>query len=207
MDKSKNKTFNIFLYSVLAITVILLGLVVYIMTNGEKASNNDTKQVSGSVEEKNINKTEEPKSATIGDILNAIDETNKEQKVQINPKDIIRIKGVTTSSPNSAGGVDLNVKWTNMSDKTIKYITFTAYPVNAVGDVVYSDINRYALGKFRGQETGPIEKGQGNKAGWVFENAWYNNTIIKANLTQIDIEYMDGTRQILNQEEIEQAIY
>lgn len=148
----------------------------------------------------------------IEDILNAIDEVNKDQGKKneikdINPKELIRITSVTTSEPNVAGGVDLDIKWTNMSDKIIKYITFTAYPVNAVGDIVECTIRTRNKGEFRGQQTGPINKGEGSKSGYVYENAWYNNTIIKATIMQIDIEYMDGTKVTLSPLQVDEVIY
>ena len=167
-----------------------------------------------------INKTEESSSdievnknlndIDIQELLNALQNVTKEnEQVQenINPKDIIRIKSITTSEPNYANGVDLEIEWTNMSDKVIKYITFTAYPINAVGDIVECNIRTLNRGQFKGQETGPIEKGKGNKEGYVFQNAWYNNTIVKAMLMQIDIEYMDGTKVKLDSSQIDEVIY
>lgn len=146
---------------------------------------------------------------SLDDLLNAIDEVNKEQKKEedINAKELIRIKSVTTSKPNSANGVDLKIQWTNMSEKEIKYITFTAYPVNAVGDIVECTIRTRYKGQFKGQETGPIKKGEGNKAGYVYENAWYNNTIVKAILMQVDIQYMDGSMVTLSGQKLDEVIY
>ena len=130
---------------------------------------------------------------------------NEQQK--INAKELIRVKSITTSEPNIAGGVDLDIKWTNMSDKVIKYITFTAYPINAVGDIVKCTIRTQNEGQFKGQQTGPISKGEGNKEGYIYANAWYNNTIVKAILMQIDIEYMDGSTVCLMGENLDEVIY
>lgn len=146
---------------------------------------------------------------SLGDLLNAIDEVNKEQNKEedINAKELIRIKSITTSKPNSANGVDLKIQWTNMSEKEIKYITFTAYPVNAVGDIVECTIRTRNKGQFKGQETGPIKKGEGSKTGYVYENAWYNNTIVKAILMQVDIQYMDGSMVSLSGQKLDEVIY
>lgn len=141
----------------------------------------------------------------LGDLLNAIEEVNKEEN--INAKELIRIKSITTSKPNSANGVDLKIQWTNMSEKEIKYITFTAYPVNAVGDIVECTIRTKNKGQFKGQETGPIKKGEGSKTGYVYENAWYNNTIVKAILMQVDIQYMDGSMVSLSGQKLDEVIY
>ncbi len=71
------------------------------------------------------------------------------------PKTPIEILKVFIRSTNSVGGVTPNIVWRNNSGKTIKYITFSMVPINAVGDVVTCDIRRYST--FNGTITGPIE--------------------------------------------------
>lgn len=133
-------------------------------------------------------------------------EKEKKEQATKTARDILRIKKVITSTPNSAGGVDLNIHWTNMSDKTIKYIVFTVNAYNAVDDIVYSDIG-YSKSAVRVQETGPIKKGDGNKSGYLWSNTWYNSTISYAKIKEIEIEYMDGTTCTLSQDQISYITY
>lgn len=51
-------------------------------------------------------------------------------------KNTIKIKKAYLSSPNSAGGVDAHLVWKNVSNKSIKYLNWRGYPINAVGDPV-----------------------------------------------------------------------
>lgn len=120
-------------------------------------------------------------------------------------REIIRVSRVYTSSPNSANGVDLHIEWTNNSKKTVKYITFTVEPYNAVGDVVRCEIR--GRSRFSGHETGPIKPGQSYGYDRLWENAWYNNTIKKAVLLEINIEYMDGTIITLKENDIAHIQY
>lgn len=53
----------------------------------------------------------------------------------------IQLLSVTTSEPNSAGGIDLYIKWKNTSEKTVKYAYFTCDLYNAVDDNVENDIS------------------------------------------------------------------
>ena len=62
----------------------------------------------------------------------------------------------TYTKINSVGGVELDITWKNMSDKTIKYITFTLMPYNAVGDLVKCEIRNSSIANCK--VTGPIEK-------------------------------------------------
>lgn len=115
-------------------------------------------------------------------------------------RSIIRVSKVYTENPNSAGGVNFNVIWQNTSDKVIKYCRFTVVPYNAVNDIVACTIRRES--EYTGKVTGPVNPGQWNGEGTVWENAWYNNTIIKAKLTGIRIDYMDGTSEKLSGEDV-----
>jgi len=72
----------------------------------------------------------------------------------INYQSLIRIKKVDVAQINSVGGVDMSIYWGNLSPKTIKYITFTVEPYNAVGDVVACEITRRTRANLK--LTGPI---------------------------------------------------
>ena len=96
-----------------------------------------------------------------------------------------------TSNPNSAGGVDANIIWKNISDKIVKYARFTAAPYNAVDDMVSSEIGGETLKKMK--VTGPVKPGSTNGYGSTWECIWYNHSITHMKITGIELEYMDGT--------------
>lgn len=103
----------------------------------------------------------------------------------------ILISKVSTDNPNSAGGVNFRVVWKNTSDKVIKYCFFTVVPYNAVGDIVSCTIRHES--EYTGKVTGPIAPGQWYGEGKYWDCAWYNNSIVKAKLKKVVINYMDGT--------------
>ena len=102
----------------------------------------------------------------------------------------IVIDKIGVSRPNSAGGVDFQYGATNLSEKTIKYLTFTGTPYNAVGDRVRGEIRRSS--SFSCKDTGPYASNlsTGNRR---CENAWYNHTIQCVKVTRVKITYMDNT--------------
>jgi hypothetical protein len=103
-------------------------------------------------------------------------------------------------SPNSAGGVSVQLDFVNLSGKTIKYADFYFIPYNAVGDAVSCRTRRQSE---RGvQCTGPLENGLW-KRGMVFSNAWYNNSIKTVKITKIDIQYIDGSKTEISESEVE----
>jgi hypothetical protein len=108
---------------------------------------------------------------------------------------------LATSEPNSANGVDLEIVFKNVSaDKTIKYCTFSVVPYNAVNDAVNCTIRKRS--KFNGKVTGPIAPGQTEGEGRSWSCAWYNNTIKRAELTGVRIEYTDGSIVEIGQNDI-----
>ncbi|BBI31902.1 hypothetical protein [Cohnella abietis] len=118
---------------------------------------------------------------------------------------IIRVSKVYPGKPNSADGVDLYIHWTNKSNKTIKYIYFDVVPINAVGDIVSSDIGGRST--FRAKDTGPIKSGVSFGSEYYWENAWYNSTIKKVQLQQIDITYMDDSSDTISGDDIKYIQY
>lgn len=101
-----------------------------------------------------------------------------------------------TKEPNSAGGVDLELEFTNSNSKTIKYIYFTVTPYNAVDDVVSSEIGGKSTTKLR--YTGPIRPNE--KSSIIGDCIWYNVSIKYAIISQIDIQYMDGEKVRIDME-------
>ena len=130
-------------------------------------------------------------------------EKNKSAAQKIH--DIIRVKYVRTDEPNSAGGVDLHIYWQNTSKKTIKYVRFTVDAYNRVNDLARCSIRRES--EFTGKVTGPIKPGQWYGGDIIWPCAWYNSTIVKAILTKIKIEYMDGTTCEIDGPDLMYAVY
>lgn len=121
--------------------------------------------------------------------LKAIENSYPQRIVLLNKKIIITKNYL--HSPNSAGGCDYSFVYTNVSGKTIKYLTWEGNAYNAVGDVVTCDIrdNHYIAGK----DTGPYENND-TYCGGTWDCVIYRYSAKKIELTSIDIEYMDGTR-------------
>lgn len=92
------------------------------------------------------------------------------------------------------GGTDVHIDFVNKSDKTIKYIKFYCTPYNAVGDSVSCTLSNKSEALLKG--TGPYEKGQSNSDNFWMK-VWYNTTISKIDLTRIEIEYTDRTKETL----------
>ena len=123
----------------------------------------------------------------------------------IDVKNCVQMLKLKTGEPNSAGGVDLFIECKNTSDKTIKYAYFTCDLYNAVDDRVEDTISHSY--SFTGKVTGPIEPGQIIGKGEYFQNAWWNNSGKYAKLTQIKIEYMDGTEIEIPQSRTAELFY
>jgi hypothetical protein len=96
--------------------------------------------------------------------------------------------------PNIVGGIDVSIYFINISEKTIKYVTFEVIPYNAVGDVVASEIGGEITAYLK--ETGPIESGKANItpstswSGW--KAVWYNPTVKCIEIVGIEVIFMDG---------------
>lgn len=129
----------------------------------------------------------------------------REQEIQQHIEELrntIRVKKCYSGRPNSAGGVSLYITYVNMSDtKVIKYADFSCVPYNSVDDPVRCEIRRRS--EFTARDNGPYKKGEGNlSTNWYWENAWYNSTITYVKLTNIRIEYMDGSTYTIGADEI-----
>jgi hypothetical protein len=100
------------------------------------------------------------------------------------------VTAITTSSPNSAGGVDVSFQAVNVGEREIKYVSFGVIPFNRVGDVVSSSIGNRR--EFRGLYTGPLRSGQ-SISGLRWRNAWYNYSIVCAELKDLSVTFMDDS--------------
>ena len=105
--------------------------------------------------------------------------------------------------PTSTGRVDLRFDIQNTSSKRIKYAVFYLVPYNAVYDIVGSEIGGIAEKGVK--VTGPLEPNQIHEA--YFEMVWFNNTIRSANLTKVEIQYMDGTEETVQGSEVTSVSY
>ena len=113
-------------------------------------------------------------------------------------KNSVKITSYYLTSPNSASGVDAYFYYKNLSDKPIKYLVWEGYPINAVGDMVSCTIRDYS--NYRGKDTGPVKKG--SSGGGCWSCAWYNWEAKKLILTGVDIEYMDGSKLLIREDEL-----
>jgi len=129
----------------------------------------------------------------------------QEQAKRDKLQSIIRVSKLFTSDPNSAGGVDFHVIWQNTSDKVIKYCNFSVVPYNAVNDSVKCTIRHSS--EYNGRVTGPVNPKEWYGEGYRWSNAWYNNTIVRAELIGIRVEYMDGTTENIRKEDIKYVMY
>lgn len=114
----------------------------------------------------------------------------------------IAISSLWKSKPNSVGGIDVQVGFKNITDKTIKYITFYFQAFNNVDDIVYCTIRGYS--DFGGKVTGPILPTKTKLAYW--ENYWYNHKIKYIKIQKVKIEYMDGAHRLIEKSEVDKII-
>ena len=108
-------------------------------------------------------------------------------------KKSIEIIKYYTSSPNSAVGVDCNIIWKNLSEKTVKYVRFTVVPYNEVNDRVKGEHDYNGNGEKTVSVTGPVKSKQIFGYGTYWDCLWYNWTIDYMLITGIEIEYLDGS--------------
>lgn len=101
----------------------------------------------------------------------------------------IRITDAHLASPNSAGGCDYILYYTNNSQKTIKYLTWKGHVYNAVNDRVSCEIRHTSYAS--GRDTGPIAPGQ--HGGGLWDCIIYNYSARELKLSSITIQYMDNT--------------
>lgn len=120
-------------------------------------------------------------------------------------REIIRVSKLIPSKPNSDSGVDLYITFQNKSPKEIKYAYFIVVPYNAVGDRVRCTITGESEAQLR--DTGPIKQGQTSGSGGFWECVWYNSTITEAKITEIKIDYMDGSTALLSGDDIGYVMY
>ena len=90
---------------------------------------------------------------------------------------------------NYVGGVDVNISFKNLSNKSIKYVTFTARFKNSVGDNVYCSIRSTSTMDL--DYTGPLNSGRSDTAYW--DAVIYNWNCSQIHFDEIEVTFMDGT--------------
>ncbi|MBO5677012.1 MAG: hypothetical protein J6S02_02570 [Bacteroidaceae bacterium] len=115
---------------------------------------------------------------------------------------VLSINQVTLHSPNSAGGCDCTVYYTNKSAKTIKYLYWSGDFYNAVNDLVSCEIRRSY--SFTGKDTGPVERDKTGGGTWDCVIYDWSASYIK--LTDIHIVYMDGSTVLIGAADIRRLL-
>lgn len=98
------------------------------------------------------------------------------------------------NGPDSVGGVGVQFSIRNEGEKTIKYVTISFIPYNQVGDAVSSSIG--GRSEFGIICTGPIAPNK--KQSGRCECIWYNYSITSVRVSKAEIEYMDGTTEVID---------
>lgn len=101
------------------------------------------------------------------------------------------IWSATPSYPNSAGGVDVSIEFTNTSFETIKYINYTVRAYNSVGDPAGGEIRESSYRYLK--DTGPHRSGDTDKSRWG--TLYYNWSIECVQVTKASIEFMTGKKK------------
>lgn len=99
-----------------------------------------------------------------------------------------------TYSMDYLGGVQWNFKIRNNTDKQIKYVTIQWSCYNAVGDLVYDDINGRSYVRLR--YTGPLDA-YSTSVLICNSTKFYDNNYYSQKITEVIVEYMDGTTEKL----------
>ncbi len=94
-------------------------------------------------------------------------------------------------------GTGIKFSVSNLSKKTIKYISFTVLGINPVGDVVKAK-NRLNSIILKG--VGPIE--QDRAATFKFDYTWFSDLPESAEIKSIKVQFMDNSIVIINPKEI-----
>lgn len=94
--------------------------------------------------------------------------------------------------PDAVGGVSIELKLNNRG-KTIKYAKLYVTALNQLGDPAPCTVHQEATRVL--SITGPIDA-EKNSDKLIFETVWYNSTITEAVLSQMIVEYTDGSKEL-----------
>lgn len=107
---------------------------------------------------------------------------------------------VYTSSPNSAGGVEVTFIIYPLSEIPIKYIKLNMQAYNSVNDLVTSDIDGKKTKALR--MVGPMKRDYSIEI-FGFENVWYNHTIRCSEITHVEVILMDKSSKTYSGKELD----
>jgi hypothetical protein len=117
--------------------------------------------------------------------------TAREQAIRYNLPIIMMLRGRT---PNSAGGVAVELEFENISDKTINSIIFSITPYNEAGKPVACDVRLGTCSVLKA--TGPFRPGTHYSRSW--ENVWYSRNISCLRVDSVTVRYLDDATQMIN---------
>ncbi len=137
---------------------------------------------------------DEPKVEKTENVESTKNTEEKVEDVKYDKTNSVEITDLTISPSGADGGVSVNMEIKNTSDKTIKYFTWEGMLLNRVGDPVKcaktGDIIK------RGIIIGPVEPGKSTESHWT--NLWYTRLANNIGISKIQIDYMDGSRIVIN---------
>lgn len=127
-------------------------------------------------------------------------EQKLEQAAIDEARSIIRVTKLEISRHDSAGGVYVYFNFINNSDKVISYVNFGFSFYNAVGDLVQCEIAKDTVN--RCYKTGPYAKGEGLQGYSWHWGKYYNGDIASVKLESLSVEYDDGSKVTLTDDQI-----
>ena len=111
-------------------------------------------------------------------------------KAKINKQPFI-IWSASPSSPDSAGGVSLDIRFTNTAPETIKYIRYTVRGYNSVGDPAGGEIRASSYRTLR--DVGPHRPDVTETTHWG--ELYYNWSLECVQITKLTLEYLNGKKK------------
>ena len=112
---------------------------------------------------------------------------------------------------DNAGGNEVTIKFTNCSSQKIKYVYFTGYFLNAVGDKCRDEINGSTVWKYTG--VGPVSRipNTPDRFGSYIkyfhsDPLFYSKNARKFRLSSVTIEYMNGKKAVLSGAELDDRV-
>ena len=112
---------------------------------------------------------------------------------------------------DDAGGNEVTIKFTNCSSLKIKYVYFTGYFLNAVGDKCRNEITGSTVWKYTG--VGPVSRipNAPDRFGSYIkyfhsDPLFYSKNARKLRLSSVTIEYMNGKKIVLSGAELDDRV-
>jgi hypothetical protein len=120
----------------------------------------------------------------------------------------IEVKKIKT---DYAGGNEVTIKFTNCGSLKIKYVYFTGYFLNAVGDKCRDEVSGSTVWKYTG--VGPVSRipNTPDRFGSYIkyfhsDPLFYSKNARKFRLSSVTIEYMNGKKTVLSGSELDDRV-